>query len=137
MMAHMHGMPRLSRRAVFGISAAAATGASAHAAIDPDAELIALCREFQELDRRYCYLHNDAGLGDDEAEAATKPLLDRMTVILDPMCALRATTERGVRVRAATLLQYAPDKLRLFAKSSYFDDRLFTALLRDLMDFAA
>ncbi len=103
----------------------------------PDAELIAACAEFTELDRQWHALHNAYDEDEDIPSNVLAPLGQRMTVVLDRICALRAVTPEGVRARGATYVAYAPEVIEEIDRSGCNDERLLAALMRDLVGSGA
>ena len=124
-----------NRRAVLKLSAAASmVGFAVPALARPpsaDAELIAACAAYDDLNRRFC----DVCETDDDEErmyAAQKYLSARMNTVLDRICSLQATTVEGFKARGATLALFIPEVLEKWGESKYDDDRMLFALMRDL-----
>jgi hypothetical protein len=125
-----------TRRSALDFSAAAAAAivagltTAASATPNPDAELLAACAEFVDLDRQYRALCDSYG-AEDVPDDAAAPLERRIVFVVDRMCALRATTVEGFRARGASLVHYMPE----IAKDGqeYINDRVLAALLRDLV----
>ena len=75
----------------------------------PDAELIAVCAEFDACERRTAIIHStgpDCVMDDGEAGLASAPFFARMELLLDRMDELRATTPAGIQARAHCLAQH-------------------------------
>ena len=91
-----------TRRGFFAFTAGAVVAktvlpiaARAEPAPHPDAELIAVCAEFDACDRQTCIIHGtgpDCVVDDDEANVVSAPIFTRMHVLLDRMDELRATS---------------------------------------------
>ncbi len=100
-----------SRRMMLAGSGAMLAGVTAFLTVasvadSPDAELIALCAEFDTLERAAVIAFDDAaddGLFD-EATASGRPFLDKQRKLLKRMVSLRAQTPAGFEARANTIL---------------------------------
>lgn len=106
--------------------------AIAHAADNPDAELIALCGQFDALEQQALALYDGPTRikDEDECDALHDAITDQQRPLLARLCEMRATTEAGFRARAATAnlwwnVKPEPDE-------AYWDERMIMALLRDL-----
>jgi hypothetical protein len=130
-----------TRRSALGFGAAAIVAGLATPAIaggpDPDGELIALCAEFDALERGIkAYYPGGAKyiLCDAERDNATAPLDQEQRGLIDRMCELRASTLNGIRARARTLVLWAADEAEgAECKSNCLDDRMRAAISRDLI----
>lgn len=126
----------ISRRALFAGAAAVPVAAvipPAAAPTEADAELIATCAAFDALERRILAFYSDGATpieDDDERDEAIDPLSGQQEKLLDPICAMRAVSLRGMRARAATLVLNAPHVLE---PSHHWESRLCAAVLRDLL----
>ncbi len=104
------------------------------AKIDPDAALVALCREFDALEQQIATIRATPGAAaEDEArqDAMAEPLTAQQENLLGPLCVARAVGLDGLKARANTIVRYAPD-LAKDDPGGYIDGRLIAALLRDL-----
>ncbi|MDT8261994.1 hypothetical protein RQ832_01920 [Roseomonas sp. DSM 102946] len=125
--------PRRAFLALLPVSAVPATAAGLPQP-SPDAELIRLCRAFDDLEGCIQALYEDGAtpiVDDDERSVAIEPLRERQAPILDRICALRATTPEGVRARAWTLRKWDVD-LMSDGHQGDANDRLIRALILDL-----
>jgi hypothetical protein len=121
-----------------GALAAPVTAGAARPAPDahPDAELIAACREFEELER---LRHSYRGSGKYDREEERKEdefyaqIDSREAPLVDPICRLRATTEAGNTARARALSEIAITENLGGGECS---ERMLAALLRDLVSTA-
>lgn len=117
-----------------GAAAAIAVAPAAMGAGNPDAELVALCREFNALEARYrtgfavqCRTAEEEDKRDEKLtplRVAQEALLAR---IADP--AMVATSFVGIRARLETLLRYGPECLE---EPRGWDDEMIGPLLIDL-----
>ena len=97
------------------------------AAPNPDAELLAVCAEFDALEHRRNAAFDDDNLTDEAHDA----LREEQAPLVDQMCALQAVTPEGMRARARSLVLYDPEVVE--RRIVYTDDRLVAAVLRDLI----
>ncbi len=111
-------MRPLSRRAVFGTAAAVTVPIGASATTrpaHPDAELLALCRTFDELQRQYLATDFDCDTGS-PADLAAEAERDRLEKAQDPLvdriAEIQATTLEGVAARARSLVGWDLELLR-------------------------
>jgi hypothetical protein len=133
---------RLAGGAAFlGLAGLAASSIIADAP-HPDAELIALCHQFDELERAYQKIYDDPDATEDEEEAArlAQPIVARRAVLLPQVIALRATTFEGLMTRARTVyledVQIGREAVEVLEGSPYMNELLMAALHRDLMAMA-
>ncbi|MDQ2801891.1 MAG: hypothetical protein M3Y41_04075, partial [Pseudomonadota bacterium] len=98
----------------------------------PDAELVRLCAEFTELERRSRALfEGPARIDDDNARTvAIEPIHDAQMPLVAAICELRATTTDGFRALAEAAVTWAPDLLEPIGAS--MSDELIVRLLSDL-----
>ena len=99
----------------------------------PDAELIAVCTEFEaaEIWVRAVYNGPNAVVDDEQAELAAAIERDQMSVLLERMDALRASTPAGVQARAHTLALHNGDWGFSFDSDTTTTGRLLGYLMRD------
>jgi len=101
----------------------------------PDAALIAVCAEFDVIER-HINSHYAGGSrkieDDEERDAVIAPLQEAQRPLLDRIIALRATTLDGFMARARTLALWDPDAMRQIGPGHYLEDRILAALLRDM-----
>ncbi len=130
--------PRPSRRGVMSLAAVLPLAVLPVAPVmagrpDPDAELIALCAEFDRLEAEWEDTDTDAPVGDAAREAARDAHQDRLGTtqreIAERMHAIRATTAAGQAARARSLVRWAPD---LMETSDTIEAMLRSAIYRDL-----
>jgi len=103
-----------SRRALFAGAGALLAGAAistaggiADPAANADAELIALCAEFEALSVEASHVwDNCVGLGDGTQIAAEEALYKRRDALLPRMVALRASTPDGFYARARAMMHF-------------------------------
>ena len=102
----------------------------------PDAELIALCVRFDDLERRIRATYGSLGntLDDEDAEDLLRePLQQAQKPLFERIMNLRATTIEGHRARAA-MLRLWHDQLEGKGRSGgYWADRMAWALVRDVL----
>ncbi len=99
-----------------------------------DADLIAVCAEFDAYERRTCIIHGtgpDCIVDDAEANVASAPLFARMHLLLDRMDELRATTPAGIQARAHSLAQHGGHGGYSFDYPTTMVGRLLVYLMRD------
>ena len=100
----------------------------------PDAELIAVCAEFDACEQQTCIIHGtgpDCVVDDNEANAVSAPIFARMHVLLDRMDELRATTPAGIQARAHSLALHGGDFGYSFDYPDTMVGRLLVYLMRD------
>lgn len=73
----------------------------------PDADLLAVCAEFQASETAYNAIYDDPGADDEACDALANPIAERWDGMLDQMAQLRATTSDGLAARALTLAQHS------------------------------
>ncbi len=139
-----------TRRGLLGGAAAslAATpvGAPGNVVVPPaadhhaDAELIAVCAEFDAIER-HINSHYAGGSrkieDDEERDAAIAPFQEAQAPLLERIIALRATTLDGFMARARTLALWDLDAMRQIGPGHYLEDRMLAALLRDMTEAPA
>jgi len=127
-----------TRRGLLGGAAALAVAPiapvmSAHP--HPDRELIAVCAEFDAIER-YINSHYAGGSrkieDDDERDVAIAPFQEAQEPLLERIVALLATTPDGFMARARTLALWDLDAMRQIGPGNYLEDRMLAALLRDM-----
>ncbi len=94
---------------------------------DPDAELLAVCAEFDAMEHRRNAMFDDDTLTD-EANAAIR---EEQAPLVDRLCEMQAITIEGMRARARSLVLY--DDAVMERHSVYTNDRIVAAVLRDLI----
>jgi hypothetical protein len=110
----------------------------------PDAELIALCTEFDDLERESQAMYPDEdtpvvgenGPGDPK-DLRFAAIHERQDELLDRICDMRAMTRAGLRARAKMIALWSPELLDIREDSyryGYWNDHMLTALLRDLLE---
>ena len=106
---------------------------AALAAEHPDAELIAVCAEFDSLDHQQVAIFDGPTSipDDDEADAAAAPVFERMNVLLDHMEDMRATTAFGIQARAHSLTVHGGHGQYDFGYVDSMVGRLLSYLMRD------
>ncbi len=117
--------------AVVAVAASASTIAHAAPAPqpgNPDAELIALCAEFDAIEREmmaaYDLFSEDQ---EDELWEYLKPFHERMDGVMDRITVYRITTLAGFQAVARTALLSVPDALE-FLEEPYFLDRFLRTI---------
>ncbi len=102
----------------------------------PDAALIAVCAEFDAIER-HINSHYAGGSrnieDDDERDVAIAPFQEAQAPLLERIIALRATTPGGFMARARTLALWDQDAMRHIGPGHYLEDRMLAALLRDMV----
>ena len=128
-----------SRRQLFGSGAALllmAPVASGKAA-ELDGELLAVCAEFDALERQLNAMHTggaNAIADHDERDAAQRPLQERQSDLLDRMCELPARTPEGVLAKARSLDLWDKGQIEENGTADgYWDERMLASLMRDLL----
>jgi hypothetical protein len=129
--------PTTSRRAAIGMAGAALLLAGAAIPAGADAELIAVCREFDAIEahcRRFLDQAEPTCVTDESRDNFLEPYRDRQEALLDQLCRLRATTADGHLARARSLAGWLEDASDADAQDeAYWDQRMLAALRRDLM----
>jgi hypothetical protein len=101
----------LSASAVFAAIGVPAVAAAAAAARHADAELIAACARFEEIEREMPAVYDDLALVDADArETAVQALSDERDDLLATMDELRAQTAAGIVARARLLAAHNGDE---------------------------
>ncbi len=99
-----------------------------------DAELIAVCAEFDACERQTSIIHGtgpDCVVDDDEANVVSAPIFARMHVLVDRMGELQATTPAGIQARAHSLALHGGHFGYDFGAQDTMVGQLLTYLLRD------
>ncbi len=128
----------MNRRSLLsaGPAAVALVGAAGHAvaAPNPDADLLAVCAEFNACDvrQRAIYDGPDAIEDDGKAALAAAPIFARMEVLLNRMEDLRAASSIGIAARAGSLAQHSGGMESSFDAQGTITGRLLDYLLRDV-----
>jgi len=106
---------------------------AAVAAPNPDADLLAICAEFNACDvrQRAIYDGPDAVEDDGKAALAAAPIFARMEVLLNRMEDLRAASAIGITARAGSLAQHSGGMEFSFDAQDTITGRLLDYLLRD------
>lgn len=131
-----------SRRALLGGSAALVIAPAVAASLHPDAELIALCHQFDELERAYQKIYDDpdATEDEDEVDRLARPIAVDRAALLPRIIALHATTIEGLMTRARTVyledVQIGREAVEVLEGSPYMNELLMASLHRDLMAMA-
>ena len=113
-----------------------ATATPAVHAASPDGELIRLCRESDEMNRRIMAVYPIRALAEaeEECDRLTAPLQAALDDLLNHICAVRATAPEGFKARARTLALWNPDVLKTAGEEgAYWEDRMVAALVRDML----
>ncbi len=107
---------------------------AAVAAPNPDADLLAVCAEFNACDLRQRAIYDgpDAVEDDGKAALAAAPIFARMDALLDRMEHLRAATPAGIAARAGSLAQHSGGWEFSFDARGTITGRLLDYLLRDV-----
>ncbi len=130
----------LSGLAGFGFAGAAeaiAAPVDAPASEHPDAYLLSLLAEYTALELEI-YPPKQSPMNDQDArDRAAKLLRARQKALIGPLCAIRAHTLDGMRARIRAIMCLGNDLTDEIDKeddthSSFHDERLMLALLRDL-----
>jgi len=106
---------------------------AAAAAPNPDADLLAVCAEFNACDvrQRAIYDGPDAVKDDGKAALAAAPIFARMEVLLNRMEDLRAASSIGIAARAGSLAQHSGGMESSFDAQGTITGRLLDYLMRD------
>jgi hypothetical protein len=102
-----------------------------------DAELLALCEQFDELTReRSSLFEGENRLDDQDArDAALDALTARGRPLVERLCATRAVTVEGIRAKARSLALWEPDSLHPTGER-FWDEDLMASILADLLGSA-
>ncbi len=105
----------------------------AAAAPNADADLLAVCAEFNACDLRQRAIYDgpDAMEDDGKAALAAAPIFARMHTLLDHMAHLRAASAAGIAARAGSLAQHSGGREFSFDAQGTITGRLLDYLLRD------
>ena len=126
---------------VLSATAAAAAALPVVQADHPDAELLAACAAFDELERAYIATDFEAHTGSPEdiaAEAGRDCLRDAQDPLLARMVELRATTREGMMARARSLILWDGEVMQEDGPLAEFTNtKLTRAVLRDLLAWSA
>ncbi len=106
---------------------------AAAAAPNPDADLLAVCTEFNACDLRQRAIYDGPDVTDDDGKAgqAAAPIFARMDALLDHMEHLRAASPAGIAARAGSLAQHSGGWAFSFDARGTITGRLLDYLLRD------
>jgi len=106
---------------------------SAAAAPNPDADLLAVCAEFNACDLRQRAIYDGPNAIEDDGKAgqAAAPIFARMDALLDHMEHLRAASPAGIAARAGSLAQHSGGREFSFDAQGTITGRLLDYLLRD------
>ncbi len=94
---------------------------------DPDAELLAVCAEFDAVEHRRNAMFDDDTLTD----GANAAIREEQAPLVDRLCDLQAVTIQGMRARARSLVLYDDEVLE--RRTVYTNGRIVAAVLRDLI----
>ncbi len=127
--------PTTSRRGLLSGSILAGLGALAAipalaATAHPDAELIALCDEFNVLERQYVASF-DRIPDDDTRDLANGPIHEAQAELVERMSELTATTIEGFSALAGAIALWAPDVLDRWDEGD-LSERMIAMIVRDL-----
>lgn len=133
-----------TRRRALGFTAAAITAGmtapvlagAATITPDPDAELIALCAEFDRAEHARIAILRDPTIPDDTAtwDRLLGPFEDEQDRLAPKIWETRAQTLEGIRAKAKTLALWAPHFLAEEAEG--WDDEFAVSIIRDLVGSA-
>jgi hypothetical protein len=99
-----------------------------------DAELLAVCAQFEALEHRMRAIGNNPGsLTDQEAEAQVRALDTGLNPLLDRLGELKAATASGIHARAHLLAVHNPNNDYSFDYPDSVAGRLLRYLRRDAM----
>lgn len=117
--------------ALIGLAGAGLDAAAA--APNPDADLLAVCAEFNACDLRQRAIYDgpDAVEDDGKAALAAAPIFAQMYTLLDRMEHLRAATPVGIAARAGSLAQHSGGREFSFDAQGTITGRLLDYLMRD------
>jgi hypothetical protein len=127
----------MKRRSLFSAAPAAVVlvGAARHAVAvpNPDADLLAVCAEFNVCDVRQRAVYDGPGAIEDDGKAtlAAAPIFARMDALLNQMEHLRAASATGIAARAGSLAQHSGGMESSFDAQGTITGRLLDYLLRD------
>jgi hypothetical protein len=115
------------------IGLAGAGLAAAAAAPNPDADLLAVCAEFNACDLRQRAIYDGPNAIEDDGKAgqAAAPIFARMDALLDRMEHLWAATSVGIAARAGSLAQHSGGREFSFDAQGTITGRLLDYLMRD------
>ncbi len=101
---------------------------------NPDADLLAVCAEFNVCDLRQRAIYDGPDATDDDGKAgqAVAPIFARMDALLDRMEHLRAASPAGIAARAGSLAQHSGGMEFSFDARGTLTGRLLDYLLRDV-----
>jgi len=117
--------------ALIGLAGAGLDAAAA--APNPDADLLAVCAEFNACDLRQRAIYDGPNAIEDDGKAgqAAAPIFARMHTLLDHMAHLRAVSAAGIAARAGSLAQHSGGMEFSFDAQGTITGRLLDYLLRD------
>jgi len=136
---HAHTTSRRRLLAAAPAALALSGAAAAPAAHNPDAELVALCADFDALERRIDALFEGvSALEFEAADAAACVIEVDQRQVLDRICALTPVTYEGCKAVARSLALLSPDYgLPNVYVAACMDERLANTLARGMMERAA
>ncbi len=108
--------------------------AQLEAPMHDDAELIALCGEFDDLRRQIDALFEGPGriANEEERDVAAAPLEAAQDALVERICAMRASTIEGYRARLVSAALYDPSIFHLSGEG-FPAHRMVGAVIRDLI----
>jgi hypothetical protein len=109
-----------------GVTGFFATPGASTGTPSPDAELIALCGKYAEMESYLGEKYAGEDIDPDD------PLLDEITIAVEKIGDFRASTLPGFVARAKAIAFYAPDLLDT-ERTQGEEERMVAALLRDLV----
>ena len=123
-----------SRRALLALAAGLTTRRTE--ALGRDRALLFACGQFNRLERGKLALFEgpDRIAYDEERDKHLQPLVAKQLPLLDAICDTRANSLTAHRARAASFMLWDGGELAWRAATSgYLEDRLLSALMRDLV----
>ncbi len=118
---------------IAGTAATLAVSVSASQAATADAELIALCRQFDENEKRYLsYFEGGANEieDDDERGIITDPISDQQRALADQIVGHRIRTMQGFSAVARSLRLWQPE-ITDPAECTYISEKFAAMMARD------
>ena len=98
----------------------------------PDVALVALCAQFDDLERQMDATF-DLGLSEDDADSLREPLQEAQAPLFEQILAIRATTLEGHQARARTFHLWDKELANEGAEGAGWSERMSWALVRDLV----
>jgi hypothetical protein len=105
---------------------------AAAAMADPDSELVAACRQFNELEREMSAATISPDLSGDAVDVLMEAFEDRQRPLLEIIVRHRARTLGGICARVASLMAWIMGLTTDDDDQESWDTRLLTAVFRDL-----